>query len=249
MVDAGSSGSATFAAFPRHILPNSHTEVMSFLHICQTGLATNPDIIAAASIDLDATLRVASEHTGLIRGVKARMVSPVLEILGREMPRLANARHGKASCRSWCTSATPKSGTTRTSPASCYRCWSQATSSPTCSPPIRVASSTPMGNWCRRRGSWPRDASARGSAALPPAGERPWSGRPVALVWPRGNVVGSPTRYPPWRIRGKGLPSGPPQPDQGLLQLRLHFMLSLVAVRARSGRVPAACLVRGSRSG
>src|SRR5437879_6243878 len=56
VVDAGSSGAATFGAFPKHILPRSETEVLPFLHICQTGLATTPDIIAAASIDLDATL-------------------------------------------------------------------------------------------------------------------------------------------------------------------------------------------------
>lgn len=89
VVDAGSSGSATFAAFPRHILPGSHTEVLPFLHICQTGLATNPDIFAATSIDLDATIEVVTTHKPLIRGIKARMVSPALEILGMEMPRLA----------------------------------------------------------------------------------------------------------------------------------------------------------------
>jgi dihydroorotase len=89
VVDAGSSGSATFAAFPRHILPRAQTEVIPFLHICQTGLATNPDIIAAAGIDLDATLQVAATYKSLIRGIKARMVSPALEILGMEMPRLA----------------------------------------------------------------------------------------------------------------------------------------------------------------
>jgi dihydroorotase len=90
IVDAGSAGAATFEAFPRHILPRNHTEVLPFLHICVTGLATNPDIIAAASIDLDATFSVLDQHKGLIRGVKARMVSPALEILGMEMPRLAN---------------------------------------------------------------------------------------------------------------------------------------------------------------
>src|SRR5205085_3019052 len=63
--------------------------VLPFLHICQTGLATNPDIIAAASIDLDATLATVERHRGLIRGLKARMVSPALEILGMAMPRLA----------------------------------------------------------------------------------------------------------------------------------------------------------------
>jgi dihydroorotase len=89
IVDAGSSGAATFAAFPRHVIPNCHTEVIPFLHICQTGLATNPDIIAAASVNLDDTLRVAAEHKGLICGIKARMVSPALEIMGMEMPKLA----------------------------------------------------------------------------------------------------------------------------------------------------------------
>jgi dihydroorotase len=89
IVDAGSSGCATFEGFTRHILPHCHTEIIPFLHICQTGLATIPDIIAEGSIDLDGTLRVANRHKQLIRGIKARMVSPALEILGMEMPRLA----------------------------------------------------------------------------------------------------------------------------------------------------------------
>jgi len=89
IVDAGSAGAATFGAFPKHIIPNVQTEVIPFLHICQTGLATNPDIIAESSINLDETLKVAAEHKGLIRGIKARMVSPALEIMGMEMPKLA----------------------------------------------------------------------------------------------------------------------------------------------------------------
>jgi dihydroorotase len=89
LVDAGSAGCATFAGFPRHIIPACHTEIIPFLHICQTGLATNPDIIAERSINLDATLRVTDQYKGLICGIKARMVSPALEIFGMEMPRLA----------------------------------------------------------------------------------------------------------------------------------------------------------------
>jgi dihydroorotase len=89
VVDAGSAGAATFGAFPRYVIPNSHTEVIPFLHICRTGLATNPDIVAESSIDLDETLQVMSEHKGLIRGIKARMVSPALEIMGMRMPELA----------------------------------------------------------------------------------------------------------------------------------------------------------------
>jgi dihydroorotase len=89
IVDAGSAGPATFAAFPAHILPRCHTEIVPFLHICQTGLATLPDIIAESSVKLDDTVEVATRHRGLIAGIKARMVSPALEIMGMEMPRLA----------------------------------------------------------------------------------------------------------------------------------------------------------------
>src|SRR5215468_1251438 len=89
IVDAGSAGAATFEGFPRHIIPNCHTEIIPFLHICQTGLATLPDIIAESSINLDDTLRVADKHKALICGIKARMVSPALEIMGMKMPTLA----------------------------------------------------------------------------------------------------------------------------------------------------------------
>lgn len=89
IVDAGSAGAATFGAFPRFILPSCHTEIVPFLHICQTGLATLPDIIAESSVNLADTVKVATQHKDVIRGIKARMVSPALEIMGMEMPRLA----------------------------------------------------------------------------------------------------------------------------------------------------------------
>ena len=89
MVDAGSAGCDTFGGFPHHIIPNNHTEVICFLHICRTGLASSPDIFSPDSIDLDKTIQVVSENRDLITGIKARMVSPALEIMGMEMPRLA----------------------------------------------------------------------------------------------------------------------------------------------------------------
>lgn len=89
IVDAGTTGCANFSGFAQYVLPNAHTEIIPLLHICQTGLATTPDIVAEHSIDLDATLRVTEQYRGLIRGIKARMVSPALEIFGMEMPSLA----------------------------------------------------------------------------------------------------------------------------------------------------------------
>ena len=89
MVDAGSAGCDNIGGFPKHIIPNNHTEVICFLHICRTGLTTSPDIFSPASIDLAKTVQVASENRSFISGIKARMVSPALEIMGMEMPRLA----------------------------------------------------------------------------------------------------------------------------------------------------------------
>ena len=99
MVDAGSAGCDTFGGFPQHIIPNASTEVICFLHICRTGLATTPDIFSPASIDLDKTVQVISENRDIISGVKARMVSPALEIMGMEMPRLAKRAAKEAGVR------------------------------------------------------------------------------------------------------------------------------------------------------
>ncbi len=89
MVDAGSSGCDTFHGFPAHIIPNTATEIIVFLHICRTGLATNPDIFSPESINLDKTIETIKDSKGVITGVKARMVSPALEIMGIEMPKMA----------------------------------------------------------------------------------------------------------------------------------------------------------------
>ena len=50
-------------------------------------------------MNLTDTVRVATENKGLIRGIKARMVSPALEIMGMEMPRLAKRAAREAGIR------------------------------------------------------------------------------------------------------------------------------------------------------
>ena len=70
--------------------PHCHTEVIPFLHICQTGLATMPGHHRGEQHQPRRHAEGAATSTrGLIRGIKARMVSPALEIMGMEMPRLA----------------------------------------------------------------------------------------------------------------------------------------------------------------
>jgi dihydroorotase len=99
MVDAGSAGCDTFGGFPKHIIPNTATEIICFLHICRTGLATTPDIFSPDSIDMDGTAKVIAENRNIISGVKARMVTPALDIMGIEMPRMAKKAAKEAGVR------------------------------------------------------------------------------------------------------------------------------------------------------
>jgi len=89
LADAGTSGSHTFSGFPKYVLPNAQTEIFVFLNIGRTGLATSPEITDAKDIDLDSTIKVASENVPVVKGIKARMVSPALDNMGMEMPRMA----------------------------------------------------------------------------------------------------------------------------------------------------------------
>ncbi|MBI2871699.1 MAG: amidohydrolase/deacetylase family metallohydrolase [Chloroflexi bacterium] len=89
VVDAGSAGCDTFGGFPRFIIPQSQTEIICFMHIARTGLARTPDIQGPGDVNLDATLQAVERYRPYVRGIKARMVSPALEIMGIEMPRLA----------------------------------------------------------------------------------------------------------------------------------------------------------------
>src|SRR4029450_3030687 len=106
VVDAGSSGCATFSAFPRHILPKCETEGIPLLHICQTGLATNPDTVAESGDDLYGALRVAQEHKGLIKGSRRAWSRRRSRSSGWRCRAWPSARPARAGYRSCATSAT-----------------------------------------------------------------------------------------------------------------------------------------------
>lgn len=89
VVDAGSAGPATFAAFPKYVLPQAKTEVFCFLHICVTGLCCIPEIRDWKDIDYEATVSVARAHPGLIKGIKVRCVEPALGNMGLELFKIA----------------------------------------------------------------------------------------------------------------------------------------------------------------
>jgi dihydroorotase len=75
VVDAGSAGAHTFAAFRRYVIDVSATRIIPFLNIGATGMVS-PDVGELEEIrhiDRPAALRTIEAHRDLIRGVKVRL--------------------------------------------------------------------------------------------------------------------------------------------------------------------------------
>ena len=89
VVDAGSAGSSTFGGFPSHVIPNSNTQIFSFLHIARAGLSVRPEISSRLDIELEETIDLIKSNKLIIQGVKVRAVSPGARILGLDLIKLA----------------------------------------------------------------------------------------------------------------------------------------------------------------
>ena len=89
VVDAGSAGSSTFGGFPSHVIPNSNTQIFSFLHIARAGLSVRPEISSRIDIELEETIDLIKSNKPIIQGVKVRAVSPGARILGLDLIKLA----------------------------------------------------------------------------------------------------------------------------------------------------------------
>lgn len=74
VADGGSTGQATFMAFPKYIIPPSKTTVFCFLHISSLGQLLTPELRDWEEIDLDASRAAVNEHRDLIKGIKLRLV-------------------------------------------------------------------------------------------------------------------------------------------------------------------------------
>lgn len=89
LVDGGSGGAATFAAFPRYVIPASKTEILCYLNISRNGLLYIPEVRDEVDLDQKAALETVEQHRPHILGMKVRMVSPALQSLGVELARKA----------------------------------------------------------------------------------------------------------------------------------------------------------------
>ena len=89
VVDAGSSGQATFRGFPKYIIPSFRTRVFCFLHLCSAGLAIVPEIRDWEEVNFDATTATIESYPGLIKGIKLRLVGNTVAGAGVEGVKLA----------------------------------------------------------------------------------------------------------------------------------------------------------------
>ena len=76
--DGGSAGEATFAAFPKYIIPSAKTKIFCFLHLCSFGLIPEPELRDWDEVDLEAMAVTIESHRDLIKGVKLRLVGKLV---------------------------------------------------------------------------------------------------------------------------------------------------------------------------
>jgi dihydroorotase len=72
--DAGTSGWANFHAFRSLIVDKAKTDILCFLNLASTGLATLPEICSENDIDTPRMVDVVASNREVIRGIKLRCV-------------------------------------------------------------------------------------------------------------------------------------------------------------------------------
>ncbi len=91
VIDCGSAGYATFGGFPKYVIPAAKTTVYCLLHIGSFGISTMPELWYPEEINVAATEAVIKANSGLIRGVKLRLVGKLVASHGVEVVKIAKA--------------------------------------------------------------------------------------------------------------------------------------------------------------
>jgi dihydroorotase len=88
VADAGTVGAWNFGIYPLYIRPQAKTRTVAFLNIGRTGILGqplgHPDVSHPDEVDLKGTLKACAEHRDAIKGIKLRLVGPVLNDGGGE---------------------------------------------------------------------------------------------------------------------------------------------------------------------
>ena len=91
ILDAGSIGALNSGGLVNYLAPNSKTRLLALLNIGKMGVANLPEVKSSSDIDHASSVQVIRSAPSIIKGVKARMVSPGITALGNDMPKAAKA--------------------------------------------------------------------------------------------------------------------------------------------------------------
>jgi dihydroorotase len=87
--DAGTSGWANFQAFRSLIVEKARTDILCFLNLASTGLATLPEIWSEKDLDLPRMADMVASNRELIRGIKLRCVEALEGSVGIKAVEIA----------------------------------------------------------------------------------------------------------------------------------------------------------------
>jgi dihydroorotase len=93
VMDGGTTGAWNFGVYPRFIVGTAKTRLLCMLNIAKTGILgmvlRKPEVYTTEDVDLDALIKVASDYSGLVQGIKLRLVGPALESMGVQLIKLS----------------------------------------------------------------------------------------------------------------------------------------------------------------
>ncbi len=91
ILDAGSTGALNVGGMVNYLASHATTRLMALINIGKMGVANLPEVKTLDDIDHAASVEVIQSAPNVIKGVKARMVTPGITALGNDMPRAAKA--------------------------------------------------------------------------------------------------------------------------------------------------------------
>ena len=96
VVDAGTAGAANAAGFVDHVAADAKTRVFGFLNAGSRGILHAPEVREPADMDVAATVSAIQARPDVLRGVKVRMINPLILDLGMELPQTAKKMANEA---------------------------------------------------------------------------------------------------------------------------------------------------------
>ena len=96
VVDAGTAGSANAAGFVDHVAAGARTRVFGFLNAGTRGILHAPEAREPADMDVSATVAAIRARPDVLRGIKVRMVSPMVVDFGMEFAQTARKMAAEA---------------------------------------------------------------------------------------------------------------------------------------------------------